>query len=103
MANNTNGNIWKVIQIVAAGFILSAGAYIWYASRAFYVVQTNAKTIEKIEPKVSANSTAVIEISAKMASLNEKVETLNKQVTINAGTQQQILTVQQQILREIQN
>jgi len=101
-----NGVFLRASLLGVASLLLILGGYfckvaktgvgvVWDASKVCSIVEANTETIKETIPQVKSNTTSIIEIRAELKTINSKFDA-------SAETQNQILTIQQQILLEVQ-
>jgi len=94
MAKTINGTVLRVSSTLITIVVLVVGVVYGYATLN-EDVRDNCSEIAALLPIVDANHDAIIGIHKDLAHLSEKVNE-------NSVTQKQILTIQQQILVEVQ-
>jgi len=96
MDKTKNGTFLKVTIGTLVALLLASLVWIWNAAGICKSVEMNTETISKSVPKIDSNTIAVTSIGKDIERLDEKIDRIDV-------AQQQMITMQREILREVKN
>ena len=97
MANTRkNSTLMKIIVTALSALLVSSIIWIWNAAGICKDVQANTKICEAISPRVESNTIAITSVGKDIERIDEKVDRID-------SSQQQMITLQREIIREIKS